>query len=236
VNLRVALAKTAYSIRRDGLLATMRKALVHLTYGRAGDDAFDRQYGTDTGGLIPLWKVSVRSLNSRFGGPYRATAEDELIDALRFLGEAFGDFTFVDLGCGKGRTLLVAPRLGFARAIGVEFADELVAIARANIAKLAVRNATIIFGDVTEYAFPETDLVVYLYNPFAAEIMRRVMINLEAHLRALPQLKLYVIYKNPICAAAIDEAPSLSRLGAVPGHDDILVWQRRHDRALSNGA
>jgi SAM-dependent methyltransferase len=236
VNLRVALAKTAYSIRRDGLLATMRKAFVHLTYGRAGDDAFDRQYGTDTGGLIPLWKVSVQSLNSRFGGPYRATAEDELIDALRFLGEAFGDFTFVDLGCGKGRTLLVAPRLGFARAIGVEFADELVAIARANIAKLAVRNATIIFGDVTEYAFPETDLVVYLYNPFAAEIMRRVMINLEAHLRALPQLKLYVIYKNPICAAAIDEAPSLSRLGAVPGHDDILVWQRRHDRALSNGA
>jgi SAM-dependent methyltransferase len=236
VNLRVALAKTAYSIRRDGLLATMRKALVHLTYGRAGDDAFDRQYGTDTGGLIPLWKVSVRSLNSRFGGPYRATAEDELIDALRFLGEAFGDFTFVDLGCGKGRTLLVAPRLGFARAIGVEFADELVAIARANIAKLAVRNATIIFGDVTEYAFPETDLVVYLYNPFAAEIMRRVMINLEAHLRALPQLKLYVIYKNPICAAAIDEAPSLSRLGAVPGHDDILVWQARRDRALTNGA
>jgi hypothetical protein len=52
----------------------------------------------------------------------------------------------------------------------------------------------------------------------------------------LPQLKLYVIYKNPICAAAIDEAPSLSRLGAVPGHDDILVWQARRDRALTNGA
>lgn len=236
LNVKVALAKTAYSIRRDGLLATIRKVLVHLTYGRAGDDAFDRQYGTDTGGLIPLWKVSVRSLNSRFGGPYRATAEDELIDAIRFLGETLRDFVFVDLGCGKGRTLLVTPRLGFARVMGVEFADELVAIAQANVTRLAIRNATVIFGDVTEYAFPQADLVVYLYNPFAAEIMRKVVINLEVHLRDFPRFKLYVIYKNPICAAVIDESAAFIRLGPVPGHDDILVWQAQIDRARPDSA
>src|SRR5436305_4408852 len=86
VNFKIALAKTADSIRRDGLVPTLRKAFVHLTYGRAGDDDFDREHGTDTGGLVPLWKVTVDSVNSRFGTPYRATAEDELVDALRFLG------------------------------------------------------------------------------------------------------------------------------------------------------
>jgi 16S rRNA G966 N2-methylase RsmD len=225
LNFKVALGKTAYSLRHDGLVATIRKALVHLSYGPAGDDAFDRKYGTDTGGLIPLWKVNVRSLNSRFGGPYRATTEDELIDAVRFLDEDLRDFVFVDLGCGKARTLLVAPRLGFDRVVGVEFADELVAIARANIAKMEIRNATIVFGDVAEYAFPEAHLVVYLYNPFAAEIMRKVVARLEAHRRDFPHFKLYVIYKNPLCAAVIDESTTFSRLAPVPGHSDIVIWK-----------
>jgi SAM-dependent methyltransferase len=224
VNVKVALEKFAYSVRQDGLLATLRKAFVHLTYGQAGDDDFDRKYGTDTGGLIPLWKISVQSLNARFGGPYRATAEGELIDAVRFLGEDLERFVFVDLGCGKGRTLLVAPRLGFDRVIGVEFAEALVTIARANIATMKIGNATVIFGDVTEYAFPRADLLVYLYNPFADEIMRRVIANLEAHRHACPQFKLYLVYKNPICAGVIDESTVFRRLGPVPGHDDILVW------------
>lgn len=234
MNFKVALEKTADSIRRDGLWATLRKAFVHLSYGRAGDDAFDRQYGTDTGGLVPLWKVSVRSANSRFGTPYRATAEDELVDAIRFLGGDPRDFTFIDLGCGKARMLLVAARLGFARVIGVEFADELAAIARANLARMNIAAATIVHGDVVEYELPATDLVVYLYNPFSAEIMRKVVAKLETHLRATPARKLYVIYKGPVCAALLDESAGLCNLGAVPGHADILVWQGRSQPEASS--
>jgi SAM-dependent methyltransferase len=229
LNFKVALEKTADSVRRDGLLATIRKAFVHLTYGRAGDDEFDRKYGTDTGGLVPLWKVSVRSTNSRFGTPYRATAEDELIDAVHLLGEELGDFAFIDLGCGKARMLLVAARLGFAQVIGVEFADELVAIARTNLAKMEIRNAAIIFGDVVDYEFPGSNLVIYLYNPFSIEIMRKVVAKLEAHLRDYPDVKAYVIYKGPVCAAVIDESASFRRLGPAPGHSDILLWRATVD-------
>jgi SAM-dependent methyltransferase len=225
LNIKAVLDKTAYSLRRDGLLATVRKAFVHLTYGRVSDDAFDRKHGTDTGGLIPLYKFSIRSLNARFAGPYRATDVDDLTDAIRFLDESLGDFVFIDLGCGKARTVLVAVELGFGRAIGVEFAEELVAIARANIAKTQARNATIILGDATEYEFPDANLVVYLYNPFSAELMRRVVDNLEAHLRDFKERKLYVIYKYPRCAAMFDESASYTRLGPVPGHDDIVVWK-----------
>jgi SAM-dependent methyltransferase len=178
----------------------------------------------------------VRSLNARFGAPYRATTEEELIDAVGFLGETLREFVFVDLGCGKGRTLLVAAPLGFARVVGVEFADELVAIARANIAKMAIANATITFGDATEYEFPGSHLVVYFYNPFADEIMRKVVAKLEAHFRDFSGFKLYVVYKNPICAAVIDESPILRSLGPVPGRDDILVWKAEINLARRGSA
>ncbi|HZB93312.1 MAG TPA: class I SAM-dependent methyltransferase [Stellaceae bacterium] len=219
------MGKLAHSLRHDGVYATLRKAFVHMTYGPAEDDGFDRQYGTDTGGLVPLWKVSVRSANARYGLPYRATTEAELTRALGGLGENLARFTFVDLGCGKGRTLLIASRFGFRSVIGVEFAAELAAIARANLAKRGLPEVTVIEGDAADYAFPEAPLVVYLYHPFAGEVMGKVMATLERHVRRWPLLPLYVVYKNPLHGGLFDQSASFAYLGAVPDHPDILTWK-----------
>lgn len=221
----VIMGKLAHSLRHDGVYATLRKAFVHMTYGPTEDDAFDRQYGTDTGGLVPLWKVSVRSANARYGLPYRATMEAELMRAIGGLGEDLARFTFVDLGCGKGRTLLIAPRLGFRRVIGVEFAAELAAIARANLAKHGLAEVMVIEGDAAGYAFPAAPLVVYLYNPFAGEVMGTVVARLEQHVRCWPLLPLYVVYKNPLHRGLLDQSASFACLGAVPEHPDILTWK-----------
>ncbi len=88
-------------------------------------DSFDLRHGTDTGGIEPLWKFHIRSSNRSFGFCYQPTDEKELVDAVNFLSEDLRAFTFVDLGCGKGRALLVASNLGFEQVIGVEFAREL---------------------------------------------------------------------------------------------------------------
>ena len=45
-------------------------------------------------------------------------------------------FTFVDLGCGKGKPLMVAASYGFRRLVGVDISAECIAIARRNIAGL----------------------------------------------------------------------------------------------------
>ena len=90
------------------------------------------EHHTDTGGVSPVWELDTDSANVRFAERYQAVTTDRLQAALAFLREDWSNFTFVDLGCGKGRALIAASEHGFARIIGVEFAKSLVDIARKN--------------------------------------------------------------------------------------------------------
>jgi SAM-dependent methyltransferase len=175
---------------------------------------------------VPLWKLSISSPNARFGGRYHASEEWELAGALRVLNEDLGSFTFVDLGCGKGRSLLIASRMGFKRVIGVEFAAELAATARRNIQIMGVSNASVIDADAAEFSPPEDNLVAFLFNPFRNAVVRRVVGNLERPRAG----KLYVIYSNPICAEAFDASRVLQRVGSAPARWlPTIVWKRAQD-------
>ena len=192
---------------------------MHFTRRPAKDD-FDLRHGTDTAGIEPLWKFKIRSPNARFGVRYQTTGEQELLDALKFLQEDPRTFTFVDLGCGKGRALLVASKLGFQQVIGVEFARELVDIARTNLAKMRISKAVVRHGDAAEFHFPSTDIVVYLYNPFSQEVMRKVVTNL----RESSAKTLYLIYSDPKFPQVFDSSGFLNRLGSPSGRQNIQIW------------
>lgn len=226
MNAKLIIQKTLLSLRRDSLSSTLSKARTYLSQRKA-EDGFDRARGTDTEGLVPLWRTRVHSSNSRFGTPYQATPEDQLIRALNFLDQDFRSFTFVDLGCGKGRTLLIATKLRFNTLIGIDFAEELVATAQANIAKLGIKNATALHGDAAEYTFPAAPLVVYLYNPFTEDVMRHVVQRLKTRIAQYPTQKLFVVYKLPRCARLFDECPAFHPLGSVPAQADTVVWAAR---------
>jgi SAM-dependent methyltransferase len=163
----------------------------------------------------------VTSPNAIFGRRYDPTTEEELHKPIRVLGEDTSSFTFIDLGCGKGRALLIASRLCFKQIIGVEFAHELVQIAKANLAKMHIYNATVIHTDAAEFSFPEGDLVVYLFNPFTEQVMLKVVANL----RNCQAKKLYVIYTNPVCAEVFDSSGFLSRFGSpISGRYPQIIW------------
>ena len=165
--------------RQEGFLAAFRKCLSQFEPNRSADD-FDLRYGIDTGGIEPLWKFKIHSPNAHLGSRYEVTQEQELADAVKFLNEDLQNFTFIDLGCGKGRTLQVASKLGFKQMIGVEFVHELVEIARTNLAKRQIANAAVLHVDAADFDFPDSNLVVYLYNPFSQEVLRKVVANLKA--------------------------------------------------------
>jgi len=213
-------AKIVQTYRRDGLAATIRKAFVALARVRNTGD-FDRIHGTDTSNIELLWQFKIDSPNARFGARYQATDEQMLVDAISFLPEPPQDFTFVDIGCGKGRTLLVASKLGFRQVIGVEFAHELAEIARTNLAKMGFANAVVLDLDAADFQFPHTDMVVYFYNPFSIEVMRKVLANL----RRSSAKRLYIIYRVPECADLLDSCGFLDRLGGPPGRQDIQIWR-----------
>lgn len=101
-------------------------------------------------------------------------------------------YTFLDLGSGKGRMLFVAAEQPFRRVIGVEFSPVLHAQATQNIAQFRsgsrrCKAIESVHADATEYDFPDGNLVLYLFNPFGAETMSRVLANLDRSFRQSPR-------------------------------------------------
>ena len=218
---RLFIAKLGESLYRDGFGSTISKGMTALTRKRVQDD-FDVRYGTDTGGIEPLWKLHISSPNRYRGVRYQATGQDELIDAVQFIGDDPQAFTFVDVGCGKGRTLLVAANLGFKQVIGVEFAAELVAIAKRNAARLGIQNITVLHRDAAEFQFPDDDdLMVYFYNPFNREVMSRVCANLCK----VCTRKVYVLYNKAECADLLDQSGMFTWIGVPPCRPRIQIWK-----------
>lgn len=159
---------------------------------------FDLLHGTDTGGWISTASLSVVSLSAFFSTVYAGMPPSALIQALSALRIQYEDFSFVDLGCGKGRALMVAAQFPFKHLHGVEIAAELCDIARANIARNPqwAARISIVNDDAAKAIFPDGPLFVYLYNPFLAPVLRRALANLERQLQRSPR-PTYLLYADP---------------------------------------
>jgi hypothetical protein len=94
---------------------------------------------------------------------------------------AVEEYAFVDIGSGKGRAMMLASELPFRVVVGVELSAELCAIAEANLKgwRRAVSSMRIVHGDALSLDLPEGRLLIFLYNPFLAPMMRRLLERLE---------------------------------------------------------
>jgi SAM-dependent methyltransferase len=203
MDIRILANKIGATVKNEGIIALGRKAV----YGLSGNHSdFDRKHGTDTAGIGQLWRYSISSPNGRHGIHYAATSEDDLRAAIAALAIDPRQFCFLDLGCGKGRCLIVAQKLGFRRVIGVEFAAELVQICRGNLARLRV-DAEVFHTDAATFQPPDEMLVVFLFNPFAEPVMRDVV----ERLRDVRQ-KTFIIYNNPVLGTLLDQVGFLERM------------------------
>ena len=136
--------------------------------------------------------------------------------------EDLSTLTFIDVGCGKGKTLLLASNLGFKRLVGVEFAPELVKTARENLRIKNIRNGSILYVDAAEYEFPDCDCIVYLFNSFAREVMAKVIANLAK----LKDRKLYVILANAVLEKDFDQCGFLAPIASVPDFYYVTrIWR-----------
>jgi SAM-dependent methyltransferase len=88
--------------------------------------------------------------------------------------------TFVDLGSGLGKVVLLVALLSGARAYGIELDPRLVADSRAAAAGLALHNAHFSEADIRVAPLPEAD-VYYMFIPVlrSTEIARRVAASAE---------------------------------------------------------
>lgn len=208
---------------RDGIDGVARRSVEVLRERLRGgvipdptDASFDREFGTDTDGIVPLWKLQIKSPYREQGVRYQASDPDFVRMAIRSLPIRHEEFVYVDLGSGKGRTLLVASEFPFREVIGIEFSAELSAIAADNIVRHRSRKRRCadiksICIDASRYDFPDENTILFLYNPFGEDVLRRVLVNLRRSLTGAGR-QVFVIYSNPVLARLFDETDFLERM------------------------
>ena len=185
--------------------------------------AFDTRHDVDTDGEIWVGQLGMPADIAARAERYMPTEEGLLEVAVAFAGIEPTRFSFVDLGCGKGRPLILAAQLHFRRLIGVEIVPALADIARANLARLGVA-AEVHTGDAARFVFPPGPVVLFLFNPFKAATIGAVI---EA-LRAARSPELVVIYHAPEHGKLLDASGFLTRLGSPRGwggRRGVAVWR-----------
>jgi SAM-dependent methyltransferase len=168
------------------------------------DNEFDTKYDLDTGGKIELFDLSIdaSTYGSDQGYAYQAIFPCLFHRGIESLKIEPGEFVFIDLGAGKGRALFLAQDYLFKRVVGVEFARELVAVCQRNILRRSVNGMKrspidILLMDALAYEFPDEPIVLFLFNPFGAEIVSQICKRLYASLKKTPR-PLKILYFNPI--------------------------------------
>jgi SAM-dependent methyltransferase len=171
---------------------------------------FDLKYGTDTGGYLRPDELGSGGIHDAMNNGYSAVAPSVFREACRRWRETLPAsaarleaYTFVDVGAGKGRALLLAAELPFRKVIGVELNEALARIAQKNITRKRIARSRakirVMHEDAVEFHWPRTPLLVYLNNPFDCPLVELLASRIAAAAAAGPGL-VDLLYVNPACA------------------------------------
>ncbi len=206
---------------------------VSIATSKIADARFDARFGTDTAGVVETRdQRDVESPNLAGGIRYEPTRAQPFRRLLRAAAiPATG--TFVDLGCGKGRTLLLAAMAGFPKVVGVDYSPALCDIARRNLDILRARGgpsrfeSRVLAADVVDYVFTGDETVVYFFNPFGEMVLRAAIAALQKSLVEHPRT-VWLVYHNPVWRRAVDETPGWEHTGDYSfGGCDFVVYRSR---------
>jgi len=134
--------------------------------------------------------------NPEFHGYGSTISYRALRQAIRAVPLAPDEISFLDLGSGKGRPLVVASMLGCKAVHGVEIVEPVAEVARSNLARMRWRRThetSVTIADATHFQIPAQVNVVYIANSFGGETLSRVLENIR---RSSAK---YLLYFN--CAA-----------------------------------
>lgn len=164
---------------------------------------FDIKHGTKTSSRVTRDKQSIMFTEEEkengllYVASFTSVTRDTISLAKSILGgDRFLKSQFVDLGCGKGKALLVHA-LYFGKnqdkpGVGIEYDSDLAITARDNVKKCGIQEDRVIV--VTDSAvnlkqyISSKELVVYLYNSFQGETLKSVL----SELSKIPHILIYV--------------------------------------------
>jgi SAM-dependent methyltransferase len=198
---------------------------------------FDERYGVETSGLIGGEELWSGHRHDVFNTAYYAMAPSRFHWVMEFwLADeshpAIENYSFVDFGCGKGRAVLLASEFRFREVVGVELHASLAKIAETNVVawKTAGRGicpVRIVCQDATEFAFPPGPCLFYLFHPFGAPVLERLIERIETDFASRSGM-VDLIYFNPECGELLEAHGGFERLwtGTVPMSEEDAATDR----------
>lgn len=221
------LSSLAWCLRLNGLAGTARVAgsflkrrvlrrPVDAQYCIARDAQFDRNFGIETAAIVEVDALDVPDDLKRHSVEYRPTSSVAAAQTIDSLPINKPDYHLIDIGCGKGRVVVIASMMPFAGVTGIELSPRLANQARQNLrsveSRRKARSVDIVEGDATEANFPDQPLVVYLFNPFDGPLVDKLRLRLEENLKEHPR-DCWVVYANAVHGDLFNDAS---------------CWQREH--------
>jgi len=211
---------------------------------------FDALLGIDTSGSVAASVCAPERAHeiSAYGG-----SQPSIVRRTLHALPEHARYAFMDIGCGKGRPLVVASEFPFRRIVGVELSSMLAAIGRANAAAVTTRHPDrtpieVDVGDATAVDAPADRVVYFLYHPFGRGLIEAFLRNVERHLDG-PVEHAFIVYYNPVHGEVMDESARLVRwssemfpysreeIGFGPDlADTVVVWQTRPERYAARPA
>ena len=184
-------------------------------------------HGVDTSGLVPAKHLVTGHANDEHVTAYYGVAPSILRSLIAQWRETIpphpiSSYTFIDIGAGKGRGLLVASEYHFRRVIGIELNPALAAIARQNVDHWIRTRAAdptsaplapiqVLEQDALDFEFPATPTLLFLFHPFEAPVLRQLLRHIETQFARRPDT-LDLLYVNAECANVLDRNPAFAQL------------------------
>ena len=152
---------------------------------------FERKYQLDTRSEVAIDDLDIDAAAKAQADKYKPTRKRYFRKVMEQLSLPPGG-VFVDVGCGKGRVLLLASHYGFDEVLGLEISPSLTDIARqnANNFKNRARGCSPIRVECTnvlDYKLTGAESVLFLYSPFGYEVTKQFVENLSLSLLTHPR-------------------------------------------------
>lgn len=164
-------------------------------------ERFDQTYGTETSRMIATGDLGGIGPHQKEASHYWPTRQREFDRMMATVGELdHAEYSFLDMGCGLGRVVLLAAGLPFKRVIGVDFSPAFIAQAKENVTRytgpVQAGDIELLAMDAVDFEVPPESLLVYLFSPFDPPVFPTFMANLMSSARERQQ-KITIIYYSP---------------------------------------
>ena len=207
-------ARSSASLLVRNLWDFVRESTPEHRRQRYGDMEYDWEHRVNTTSGTVGWRMRLLGL---FHSAYQPTEPALFREMMASLPIEFDEFTFVDLGSGKGRTLLMASEYPFRKIVGVELLAELHRAAEENIRDY--RSPTqrcpqieAVLADAREFELPTEPLVLYLFNPIRERALSEILERLRKSVEQAPR-PVWVVYHNPLLEGTLGASGFLERTG-----------------------